>query len=116
MCRFPRKEERACPLFEVIAELLRPARMTKLRERLRFDLPDALAGDTELLADLFERARVAVDESEPELDHFLLALRQRVQHTFELLLEQDEARRVDRHDRVGVLDEVAELRVLLLTD
>src|SRR3954470_8150810 len=107
--RIPPKGERPRPLFEVIAELLRPTRVAKLRQRLRLDLPDALAGDAELLADLLERARMAVDEPEPELDDFLLALRQGVQHALQLLLEQDEARCVNRHDCIGVLDEIAEL-------
>jgi hypothetical protein len=56
---------------------------------------------------------VAVGEAEAELDDLLLPLRERVQHRVELLLEQDEAGRVDRHLRVGVLDEVAEVGVLL---
>ncbi len=39
-----------------------------------------------------------------------------MQDGIQLLLQQDEAGRVDRHDRVAVLDEVAEVGVLLLTD
>ena len=34
--------------------------MTQLAERLRLDLADALAGDRETLADLFERVLAAV--------------------------------------------------------
>src|SRR5438045_7907940 len=40
----------------------------------------------------------------------------REQDRFDLLLQQDERRRVDRGDGVGVLDEVPEMRVLLLAD
>src|SRR6185503_16403990 len=92
------------------------AGVPQLRQRLALDLPDALARDPELAADLLEGAGVAVEESEPELDHLLLALGERVEDGLELLLQQDEARGVDGDDRVRVLDEVAEVRVLLLTD
>src|SRR6266540_2350621 len=85
-------------------------------EQASTNLADALPGDAELAADLFERARVAVGQAEAELDDLLLALAEGVQHRVELLLEQDEAGRVDRDDRVGVLDEVAEVGVLLLAD
>ena len=39
-----------------------------------------------------------------------------VEHLRELLLQHREARRVRRHDRLAVLDEVAELAVLFLAD
>ena len=52
---------------------------------------------------------MAVGEAEAELDDLLLPLRQGVQDRVELLLEQDEAGRVDGDDGVGVLDEVAEV-------
>ena len=39
-----------------------------------------------------------------------------MENALELLLEQDEAGGVDRDHRVGVLDEVAELRILFLAD
>src|SRR3954471_12866916 len=90
--------------------------MTQLRQRLRLDLPDPLSGDPELLADLLERARVAVDEAEAQLDDLLLPVRERVQDRVELVLEQEERRGADRHDGVAVLDEVAEVGVLLLAD
>src|SRR5262245_12080220 len=40
---------------EEAAELLGARRMAELAQRLRLDLQDALAGDVELLADLFQR-------------------------------------------------------------
>src|SRR5438067_1778520 len=103
-------------LFEVVAKLLRPRRVAELRERLRLDLPDPLAGETELLADLVERPRLTVGQPEPQRDDGGLALRQRLQHAVELALQQTE--RYDfRSDRcVGVLDEVAELAVALVAD
>src|SRR5687768_18563846 len=59
---------------------------------------------------------MAVGQTEPELDHLLLALRQRVEDRAELLLQQDERRRVHGDHGVGVLDEIAEVRVRLLAD
>src|SRR3954454_18806161 len=108
--------ERTALLLEVVTQLLGPRRVPQLRQRLGLDLPDALPGDAELLADLFESARVAVGQSEPELDDLLLALGERVQDRVELLLQEDERRRVDRDDSVGVFDEVAEVGVVLFAD
>src|SRR4026209_1451524 len=90
--------------------------MPQLRERLRLDLADPLPRDTELPADLFERAWVTVRQSEPELDDLLLPLRERMEDGAELLLQQDERGRVHRNDGVGVLDEVAEVGILFLAD
>src|SRR5687768_10790246 len=103
-------------LLEVVAELLAAAGVAQLRERLALDLADPLAGDAELAADLLEGPGVAVGEAEPELDDLLLPLAQRVQDRLELLLQEDERRRVDGDDGLGVLDEVAEVGVLLLAD
>src|SRR6266480_3493360 len=90
--------------------------MTELRQRLRLDLPDALASNAERASHVLERARTTVDQPEPQLDHLLLALRQRVQDRLELFLQQDETGRVGRHDGIRVFDEVAEVRILLLAD
>src|SRR3954451_283084 len=100
--------------FEVVLELPAPARMPELAERLRLDLADALAGDVELLADLLEGARSAVLQPEPELEHAALATRERVEHGLHLLLQQLVGCRLRRRERAAVLDEVAEVRVLLL--
>ena len=59
---------------EVVAELLAAVRVAELGQRLRLDLADALAGDAELAADLFERAGLAVLEAEPQPHDLLLAL------------------------------------------
>src|SRR5262249_49780796 len=75
------------PSFEERPKLARARRMTQLAERLRFDLPDPLAGDGEALTDLFERVLAAVADAEAHLDHLLLARRQRLEHRLGLLLE-----------------------------
>src|SRR3954454_12142899 len=102
--------------FEVVLELPAPARMPQLAERLRLDLADALAGDVELLADLLERARASVLEAEPQLEHPSLATRQRIENGLDLLLQQLVGRRLGRRERPAILDEVAEVGVLLLAD
>ena len=90
--------------------------MTELRECLRLDLPDPLSGEMELAAHLLQRPVVAVQQPEPELDDLFLPLRKRVEDRLELLVEEDGRRGVDGHHRVGVLDEVPEVGVLLLAD
>src|SRR5690242_17311723 len=55
-----------CPLptahrsLQKVLERLGAGGVAEFAERLRLDLPDALAGDAELLADFFQRAAVAV--------------------------------------------------------
>src|SRR5918994_7300324 len=113
--RVTNENDPAC-LLQVVAELLASGGAAQLGEGLGLDLADPLAGDPELAADLLQGPGVAVGEAEAELDDLLLPLREGVQDRVELLLEQDEAGRVHGHDGVGVLDEVAEVGVLLLTD
>src|SRR6478736_3806567 len=104
------------PLLEVVLELAAPGRVAQLAERLGLDLADALAGDVELLADLLEGAGTPVLEAEPELEHAPLATGQRVKDRLDLLLEELMRRRLGRGERAPVLDEVAEVGVLLLAD
>ena len=52
--------------------------MAQLGKRLGFDLTDALAGDVEVLADLFKRALFArLIEAEAHLDDLFFARRKR---------------------------------------
>src|SRR6476660_7265255 len=76
-----------CPPFPEGAELPGARRMAQLAERLRLDLADALAGDRETLADLFERVLAAVADTEPHLDHLLLTRGERLQHRVGLFLQ-----------------------------
>src|SRR3954453_10919915 len=103
-------------LLEVVAELLAAARVAELGQRLRLDLADPLASETELLADLVERARLAVGEAEAQGDDRRLALGQRLEHAVELALKKPERHDLGGDRRVGVLDEVTELAVALVAD
>ena len=60
-------------------QLLRAARVAELAERLRLDLADALAGDLEVLTDLFEGVVALLADAEAHPEHLLLARRQRLQ-------------------------------------
>ena len=51
-------------------------RLLQLADGLRFDLPDAFAGDGENLADFFQRVGVAVGQAVAEADDFALAVAQ----------------------------------------
>src|SRR5438309_3018119 len=103
-------------LLQVVAELFRARRVAELAQRLGLDLADALAGDPEPLAHLFQRALVTVDQPESQLQHPPLAWRERVEDVLHLGVEHGERSRVGRRDRLAVLDEVAEVRILLLAD
>src|SRR5581483_2683426 len=93
-----------------------PARVAQLAQRLRLDLPYALARDGEFLADLLQRVVGFLADAEAHAQHLLFARRERREHLARLFLK------IDVHDRVGrrhdalVLDEVAEMAVLLLAD
>jgi hypothetical protein len=61
--------------------------MLQLADGLGLDLPDALAGDLEDAADLFERVGVAVADAVAQLDDLALAVGQRLEHLLDLVLE-----------------------------
>ena len=63
--------------------------VTQLAQGLGFDLADALAGDLEGLADLFERVLGAVFEAEAHLDDALFARSQGAEDLRGVLLQVD---------------------------
>src|SRR5437867_11171465 len=79
-------------LIQELAELAALGRMAQLLQRLRLDLPDALAGYLEVAAHFLQRPRVAVLQAEAHLQHVPLPLRQLRQHILDLL-PQDQVRR-----------------------
>ena len=52
------------------SQLPRPARVPQFAQRLRLDLPDALAGNSKALAHFFQRVLAAVFETKPHLEAF----------------------------------------------
>src|SRR6059036_68068 len=97
-------------------ELLRTRRVPELAQRLGLYLPDPLAGDREVLPDFFQRVLATVGEAEPEPQHLLLERREGVEDLVRLLPEREADDRLDGRDDLLVLDEVAQVAVLLLAD
>src|SRR6266852_8843776 len=63
----------ATSIIQKAPQLPRPARVLQFPQRLGLDLADALAGDRELLADLFERMVGVHADAEAHALHPLLA-------------------------------------------
>src|ERR1700686_693013 len=93
------------PTLEKCPELAAARRMPELAQRFGFNLTDALAGDGEALADLFERVLAAVPDTEPHLDHLLFARRERLEDGLGLLFEIQVDHRFGRRHDLTVLDE-----------
>src|SRR5262249_49953553 len=102
--RADRRRERWSGLFEVVAEALRARGVPQLPQRLRLDLADALAGDAELLADLFQRAHLAVVEPEPEAHDRAFAVVQLLERLLDRFREQRAGGGGRGCDRRRVLD------------
>src|SRR6266496_1849696 len=97
-------------------EALGARRVPELPQRLRLDLPDPLARDLEVLADLLERVVALLADAEAHPEHLLLARGERGEHLPGLLGQVHVDDRIRRRDERLVLDEVAEVAVLLLAD
>src|ERR1051325_3643487 len=78
----------------------------ELPERLRLDLPDALARDGEALSDLFERVVRLLADAETQAQDLLLARRERREDLAGLLFERQRHRGVGRRQRLPILDEI----------
>src|SRR5215203_7367650 len=85
------------------------------RERLAFELADALARQVELVADRLERPRLAL-EAEPQLEDPPLALRERVECLADVLATQRLLGLVERVDGVAVGEQVAQLALVVGAD
>src|SRR6266508_2150977 len=84
-------------------------------ECVLLELADALAREAELLADRLERLRLAV-EPEAELDDPALALRQILDRATHGLAPVRRGRLLDRIARGRVVEQIAELSVVLVAD
>src|SRR5512142_3227884 len=90
--------------------------MAKLAERLRLDLADALARHLEVLPDLLQRVVGLLPDAEAHPEDLLLARRERGEDLPRLLGQVHVDDRVRGGDDRLVLDEVAQVAVLLLAD
>src|SRR4249919_4081209 len=99
-----------------VSKRLRLGQALELLQRVVLDLADALAGDPERAPHLLEGAGLLALQAEAKLDQLALALGQRVERAIDVLAAERRGGRVERRDGLLVLDEVAELGLLLLAD
>src|SRR5690349_20528272 len=92
----PAKEPAAASVLDEAAQPLAPARVAQLAQRLSLDLADALAGDLEVLAHLFQRVVGLLADAEAHAQHLLLARGERGQHLAGLLGQVHRDHRVRR--------------------
>src|SRR6266542_1097100 len=97
-------------------EFLGSRRVAQLAQGFRFDLPDSFPGYVEGAADLFEGVLRAVADAETHLQDLLFARRQGLQDPSRLILEVRHQDRLDWREHSTVLDEVAQMRILFLSD
>ena len=90
--------------------------MLELPQRLRFNLPDPLARDRELLPDLFQRVIGVHPNPEAHAEDSFFARGQAGEDAGDGFLEVRLDRGVDRDHRILVLDEIAEMAVFLVAD
>src|SRR5205823_13562827 len=103
----------------VVQETLQPLRarrVPKLAQRLRLDLPDALASDVELLADLLQGVVGVHFDTEAHAQHFGFPRSERIQNVLGNLPQRCVHRRIVRCERRLVLDEVSQMRVVVVAD
>src|SRR4051812_35019228 len=99
-----------------VSELLALGQCAELLQALVLDLPDPLARHLEGAADLVERAGLLAVQAVPELEHAALAVAERTQAAGEGLRAERGVGGLVGERRVLVLDELPELRLLLVPD
>src|SRR5438067_6816387 len=100
-------------LRRLVAELGSVCERTQLLQRLVLDLADPLARHVERPADLVERPRSLAVQAKAHLDHAALALAEHLQRAAERLVPQRQRSPLVGQRLRVVLDEVAELRLLV---
>src|SRR5471032_638956 len=103
-------------LVEEAAQHPGAARVLQLAQCLGLDLADTFAGYRELLADLFERVVGVHADAEAHAQHALLARRKSCKNARRALAKVALDRGLERDDGVRILDEVAQVRILLVAD
>src|ERR1035441_3173460 len=98
--------------FEEALEFAPAGRVAQFAQGLGLDLADAFAGDLVLLADLLQRARIAVIQAIAELQDSALALRQAIEHFAQAALKQVKAGDLAWVLGGPVFDQVAEMRLI----
>src|SRR3954471_11955278 len=83
--------------------------MAHFPEGFGLDLSDALSRDTELTSYFLESAAITINQSKPLLQDLAFALGQRLEHVFNLLLQENDCRHVARVFRAFIFDEISEI-------
>src|SRR4051794_26500429 len=99
-----------------VPEPLRLGQRLELLERVVLDLADPLARHVERPADLLQRPRALAGQAEAHLDDLALALRQRGKGTAHVVAAQVLGGQLEGRLGGVVLDEVAQLGLLLVAD
>src|SRR3546814_1448368 len=101
---------------EETAQLLRAARVAQLSQRLGLYLADPLAGDVELLADFFAGVVGVHVDAEAHAQHLGLARGQAGEQAAHGLPPVGVGGGIDRGLDVGVLDAIAQVRLLVVAE
>src|SRR5690349_13225806 len=102
--------------FQEAVELADAGWVTHLAEGFGFDLANAFAGDAELFADFFQRARVAVAETEAQFEDFAFAFGEAAEDVGQFVFEQAEAGDFGRTLGGFVFDEIAKAGFVAIAD
>ena len=97
-------------------KLLRAAWMAELPEGLCLNLADPLAGNAEELPDLLKRVIPAHVDAEAVPEHHGLPRGEGVEGLADVFLEAVSGRRLIRLREAAVLDEVSDMRVIVIAD
>src|SRR5581483_2270930 len=111
-----RGTEGSPPTSRDVAQLLRVGERAELLQALVLDLADALARHLKRAADLVECPRLLAVQAVAQLEHATLAIGQRAQALRERLGAERRVGGLVGERRVLVLDELPELRLLLVAD
>src|SRR5262249_8395086 len=91
--------------------------MTKLRQRLRFNLADTLTSHVEILPDFLERALLArLVQTKPHLDDFFLTRREGREHIFSQLAKVVDYRGLCRISGTSIFDEAGDHSFTVVAD
>ena len=85
-------------------------------QRLGFNLANALAGHTQLLADFFQGMVSRHINPEPHPQHFSLALSQSRQHFASRFAQTFNCRRIHWRHHIQVLNEITQMRIFIVAN
>ncbi|AEW75283.1 hypothetical protein EcWSU1_03855 [Enterobacter ludwigii] len=97
-------------------QYFRAAWMAQFTQRLRFDLTDTFAGNVELFTHFFQRMVGVHIDTETHTQHFCFTGGQASQNVVCCSTQALGRRRVQRQLEGGILDEITQMRIFIITD